>query len=578
MVDIAYILNPNNILTGSTENYHDYFHNLSLNNQLLTTDQLDKLIKILSKKSLFVKKYNKIVVILKSLTDKHVLSVEQVDTVLSAYDNKKDYNSCYFESIDNLLKNGYQLTDQQIDILCHYKYENVQTLIINKDNGSLNDLNRLCLSLTSYKNYTNVIKSFIDKYKIVPDASTVNCLLQKYNNNEPNNYIDKFTINIINILIDAGLVVNMDVFKQIYGLLDYSKMLNHVEKLFVETPITSLSEINFVFDVLKYIKLTGTNCDNLLNYLNIISVILKLAEKHNCNFEIECLYKFIIPFYFWNDKLNMRALNSYIYIFGYNTYDSILDEIRKTYTFIIEKFMTRNNNDKKKIYPLLEHVCKQYDELGFDIIINRINGFSNKCVLIACSKGSEHMLTKFINMKFIPTIEHARLLPLYAKSTFICLISNGLKVNNEIIELGFKKYIYIDNLQIYDYQTGIDLYKLCYKYDVFPDTYITQLRNNPDVHIDLRLNIYYCDSTKKKIGKIKKSKFIDSEADTIKYIETKSVVVDQMMYDHAVVANKPELVAFFEQKHNMKPNYDALIRIPDFETRRIYLEKLNNNK
>ena len=105
------------------------------------------------------------------------------------------------------------------------------------------------------------------------------------------------------------------------------------------------------------------------------------------------------------------------------------------------------------------------------------------------------------------------------------------------------KYNYgIKNISDYGYETIEKIYRMCHEEQNFPIEYIDQFRHNGKTKLyeKIRLNCNHQDIID----------MIDGET-----------IIDDIMYDYAVINKNKDLILYFETKYNMKPNVTTLARI-----------------
>lgn len=512
-----------------------FFNELYRSNQLLTSNQLDAFIKkIVFGKSRSLINISINIEVLNILTQRHLLTEKQVSSILDCFKWKQKS----YVWIENLIKLGYNISDKQRIILIDHGYRQGIDLILNKDTATINDLNIIC---KMHELDNEKIKNFLDKFKIIPNLDTIEILCKniEYNINTTN------IIVAIDEMIKHNLPLSLAFIKILFNhiiFVEFSGSIKkYIERLFDENYVKCINDIEFIF-----IKLTP------MNILNILYLI-RLCSRFN------------IPHY--NDAKYLKLLMTANHD---NDKDKDNDKIfLKNYKDIVMVFLNSLSNESE-LLELLEHACHMSDEFTFDIILNKINKITDKCIIYACGSYNIRILKILLNMKVLPTIECLKALSdINSKNheIFNILISNGLVINLETIEIAFMKNIYIDNLQIYGYQPDIEVYKICYKYQCFPNTYILQLKKNPLLHMDIRLAIH-------KDNEYRDKDISKSEDKIIQLIKDNNIIPDYMMYGHAVSTNKTKLIEYFEIVFNMKPNLDALILIDDLSRRQEYLRRI----
>lgn len=587
------------ITNKSINSYEKFFNNLAQSGELLTPEQTDQVLQIISKPQ----NLDKSSYILKYLTKHHLLTKEQVDLVIELEyikknnnTQKKMYNGSNYMIywFDNLKRLGYHITEDQFTRLCECKYFPVYKDINVKNIFTKRDLDALCIIINN-QNIQKIIPKIteiVEKFHLVPDINTfknyyeslrkINYYSEMSHEIENENHMI-FRNKCISYIFEWGLEMTIDILKILEDhKIQFTYIEKYIEKLFMNNQ-KDLVEVDFLFDIKKvnFAFLASKSASKMntkiyLNFFDNISLITSLCKKYQVVLNIKNLYNLNIPFFPITNQQEFEdsyEINNKSIIHAIDKTDS--RKLNLTYRNIIQNFLS-NNYTIEQLQGLLENVCLTGDILAFDVITEHFKEFSNKCVDYACASENIYILKKLFEMKAFPTIENVKNLKYRAHDfTVKLLLDNGLKLNHEIVEILFTKEIYIDNLLVeHDYIVGMDLYKICYKYNRFPEIYTKQLEAVPNLFVDIRLAIYYCYDTKNCIKLRNKNMLQISESDIIKMIETQSIEPDITMYNHAVIANKQELVKYFENKYNMQPNLETLVLIENLSKRRQYLERI----
>jgi hypothetical protein len=226
---------------------------------------------------------------------------------------------------------------------------------------------------------------------------------------------------------------------------------------------------------------------------------------------------------------------------------------------VIHKFLEKNENEDVWL-SILDKVCLCGDKLIFDIITKTNKKLNYQCLINACINGSKYIIEKLLDMKYIPNVEcfnHAIVSHNGCKDEIVnLLLTNGLQINDDIINISIKNYYGIKNLNDYGYEDIVNVYKLCHEAQCFPLNYIEQFNKNEKIELYEKIR---CNCDHKII---------------INIIDVNKIVVDEIMYDIAVMNNNTELIKYFEENHKMKPNIITMARIPDYSNRMAYLKRI----
>lgn len=525
-------------------------------NETLTSSQLDNLIKKMVKgksRSLMTYRIAEGIELLGHITEKHLLSEKQVTLIIECIIScNRSIES--FQWIDNLIALGYELSDMQINKLVSMNYQKSIDMmfkkILQKDCSNIRELNLIC---SSPHIPLEDIEKYLNKYKINPTLETVESIIQMEKNKDPNIKTPIADLILMRILLlsQNGLQESVQVIQYIYKIFLIDILNDYIDKLFDKNIISKMSDINFMFKQEYHLPIVMEN----------IIYMLKKFEQYNIPRDFECLKNLMTqitrPAKYQEDNINQ---------YNYGRYTN--SNIEKYFDIIISFLKDSPLGFDNITYELelLEHACYISDILMFDILIKKINTYTNKCVINACVSWSINMLNILFDMKALPTLECVKQLGenRYRNiEIFNILLKNGLPINMETIDAAFEKEIYISSLDNYNVVADIELYKLCYKYDKFPNEYITQLDKNPSVNMDLRLSI-----ANKQTGPAK------TQEEIIEEIVTRGITPDYTMYDHAVCNNKLKLIQYFENEWKMKPSLNALVLIPDLTTRKQYMKRI----
>lgn len=552
------ILNTNYSLYGSNflDDCDSFLTKLYSKDEILTSQQVDSLIRKMIKgrsRSLLNYYGYKNIAVLNKLTEKHMLTEKQVGSIISCIKNNTDS----FKWIDNLIILGYQLADKQRDKLITLGYKAGIDLILKKGTSCIEELNSIC---SSVEFNLEKVETFLKKFNIIPAISTVEILIQKLSISATNYYGSYAAQNkqksdfefVIKKLIEYKLPPCIEVIEKLYKFIDFYQIPQYIDKLFNTNFINDLSDIAFMFD----------HQSHLLIPMGNIEYMLTKCEQYKIHLNPKYLKPLMIginksaePTGLYQSIINIKTYTHIKFI-----YDSQI--ILEPYYNIIDKFLQVSKGSELE---LLEHACYVSDRLVFDILINKSIEFTEKCVSNTCASHSINMLKILFNMKGLPNLDCVKSLTGNDNSNvqvFNLLLANGLPINIETIEVAFTKGLYISNLEDYGFKPDLDLYKICYKYNNFPNVYVIQLEKNSSIDMDIRLAIAGGLSTKK------------TEEEIIDLIKTRNILPDYMMYGQAIINYKHKLVEYFENEWKMKPNLDALVLINDLSYRQQYLKRI----
>lgn len=532
-----------------------FFKNLYSKNELLTPKQTDSFIKIMIRgksRSLLRFGGGKTIIALNRLTERHILTSGQVSLIINCIIN---YNDQSFKWVDNLILLGYQLSDLQRDKLIAIGYQAGIDLILNKETSTIDDLNGICNSIDFNLDKIDI---FFKKFGIIPTLKTLDIVISKFcpELSSVSYGESKFRQNFelaVKKLIEYKLVACVEVIHKIYKFIDLSSISDYIDQVFNSNPnkIYDMSVIGFMFNREAHSVIAISN----------VKYILSKCKQYSINIDLIYLKQLMIAI----NKYNKDNMGGYDQVFDIKKYTYVgyifeSQKVLEQYYSIINKFLEVS---KDLDMELLEHASYISDRLVFDILINKINKFTDKCVSNACSSGSVDILNTLFNMKALPTLDCVKSLSSYNHiDIFNLLLKNGLPINTDTIEAAFIKNIYISNLEDYGYKPDLVLYEICHKYRIFPWVYILQLENNLSVQMDIRL----------AIKNYEKKCLPDNQI--IDLIKLRNIIPDLMMYTEAVISNKSDLVEYFENECNMKPNLDTLILIENLSMRREYLKRI----
>ena len=437
---IDYILSKNySIYTKNFEiDCECFFKNLYSKNETLTTKQIDDFIKkIIKGKSRSLLSYSSSgrADVLNKLTERHLLTEKQINLLIPCVKTN-------FKWVDNLILLGYHLSDKQRDSLIISGYRAGVDLILNQNTSNVEELNSICNSAEF--NLGN-IDTFLKKFNVIPNIKTIDILIQKCGQLRPNNYYYNDTKkretsdlqSAVIKMIEHKLPVSIDVINKLYKHILLAKISEYVDVLFKDGHITKMDDISFMFDKTAHASPS----------INNIRYILTKCEQYKIEFDHKYLKQLMIFINYTSKSTSEQTESKFdikIYKHGVYLYDSQL--VIEPYYDIINCFIKFNNSAELE---LLENACLVSDRLMFDILIRKLNKFTDKCVYNTCASGSIDMLKILFNMKALPTIECLESLQNSSTSIFNMLLQNGLPINIQTIDIAFEKHLYIPNLEDY---------------------------------------------------------------------------------------------------------------------------------
>lgn len=566
-----------------------FFKQLEEKNEHLTPKQIDDFVKKIIKgksKSLIGRYGTNNIEVLNALTKNHLLTDKQINNIISCWIPKTFVLT--FKWIDNLILQQYIPTDKTRNTLIELGYTAGIDIILNKNESDINEFNAIC-NMSEIN--VDKIEAYMKKFKIIPTLESVDIIIAKlgafqYQSNYttyryPN--IKKedpdLLLKVIQIFILYGFPPSLEFLIKISKYIHLEKISDYVDQLFKLVIIKNSEDIASLF-----------SSNHHLITLNNIIYLLEMCKKYYIPVTVKILLPMITSTYkYKNDKVNNGFRKPILY--PYNIVQKELDFsglpgdennkiILSQYLYrthphtgslaeLIEKYfniitiLLKNSTAENLELELLEQACLVSDQLLFDVLINKLNKFTNQCLINACKSGYTEMLHVFFNMKALASIECLQALPLGSKPLFDLLLANGLPVNLKTIEVALLQDLYIDNLyDNYGFQPDIELYKLCHRHSIYPQQYITQMTNIPEINMAIRNAIDYASTIE------------GAQVSIIKMIESQGIIPDSMMYDDAIENGADTLVAYFEKEWGMRLNLTSIMRINDFSKRMKYLEIL----
>ena len=349
------------------------FKKLELENTLLSESEQDSLISFLCKglsKSFIA---NKSDVILNIITKRHLLSEKNVTRIIKCCGKNSKY-----EWIESLVKLGYKISDKQQAEIIVNGYKKGIIKMLDQETATYDDLMILCK--TAPYNITHMGK-FLSKFKLIPTiehlqtAITANSFVIK----SYSKYIGIASVYLDDVLmqfLNHGLEFNID-------LLLYIMQKVHIKP-----------SVNIELHVYTE-KLIISNSISLNTFYNVLSL------KHqsdmiiqNCHIIIEIFVRNNLPL---NNDVYMHLMstshyNNNVYVRGKPTtytYDN-----DKIYCTEMAKCLDLLLNNCIPDVKHVEHACLMGDELSFDKMYQKINTFTETCLINACKSTSNNILTK----------------------------------------------------------------------------------------------------------------------------------------------------------------------------------------
>ena len=516
-------------------------------NETLTMSQLDSLIKKMIKgRSSSLVQYdchnysNKV---LNKLTERHMLTEKQISSLLLCMTSRE----MAYIWVDNLIVAGYKLSSKHLDTLISLGYRAGISLLLKNETATISDLNSICNSVNLD---INNLEQFLKKFKIIPTIETINILVTKFGSAyvPANQTDDKYNklITAVKKLIEYKLDQNVAIINNLFSVCYLNQFDDYINQLFENGIICSLNDIAPMFEKQSHELHKITNIKYMLTKFQDRNIILNPIYWNKLMTQIVCA-----PSNWIEPKCNSYKYSN---TNSCNTYADC-----KIYFEICEMFLNFANPSVES----LEAACLVADRMSFDMLINKLNKFSDQCVINVCAASATGMLNILINMKALPTLDCLKAIPINDNTIFQILLKNGLPLNYETLEAAFIKNLYVSNLSDYGITPGIELYRICYKYKKYPYEYTMQLDKNPSVNMDIRTAIDDVITSKQK-----------SQTEIIEMIKSRAIIPDYMMYGLAVISKKHELVTYFEQVWEMKPNLDTLVLIDDLYSRQQYYERI----
>ena len=300
----------------------------------------------------------------------------------------------------------------------------------------------------------------------------------------------------------------------------------------------------------------------IIKNMNDVLFIFKNICVENFTIVMDYIDKFEIPYSF--DALKLIVKSSEYEIFDdknggeYHQMIPINQPVKfeeKNYSLkrinLLLKFLDKKLSKQDWTF-FMEYVCLCHDEILFDVMIKNNVNVNVLCLENACQTQSLFIINKLFDLKIIPT-KKCFLNIIKEKNNeyllFDLLVSNGLKVDDELIKQGIEYGFYITNLSTYGYDPSEKLYEICHELRNFHEIYLKQLQ-----HIQ-NFEIYEAIRNKQNNGNI------------IEIIKSSNTTPDYIMYELALMTHSNDLISFFETEYNMKPTILSIIKLDDYHER-----------
>jgi hypothetical protein len=512
MATIDTLLNGNFSRYGYSSTFQtqcrEVFTALHKKGETLTENQVDELVTKTTKgksRSLLGNSSN--FVVLDLLTEHHMLNQKQVDMILCCFKSINSTNSVW---IDNLVTRGYKLTPKQQKTLNSYGYLAGPQLIISQSTATITDLLTICTHPKTVTDLSNVIK-FCEKFNIVPNDQCLSVVLSR----SQNTWSD-----ILKTFIKLKFVPTNQTLKNMLPL-GYSRNLNSLDMVLEH--LQTLDNPNILIDAL--LKCSNAFFDSVAATLGFISKKFKVIPQ------LEHLHSI--------SKLSRECDKG-----TYSSHHVLSHE--KLINFLLDTY---------KIEPTLETInraCMLADEILFNIAIKG-NILPESITLVhACKGGSIPIISALLNMKLIPDKECLRVLNgNYHQPIIKLLVSNGIYIDYDTLDMCFQNAIYFTDLQSMGIDCDDRLYEICHKYNYFPQQYLSSLTIPKDV-ITFRTMF---------------SNQYQTVALLKEYMTKTGVIPDQYCYNNALaIRTGPEIQSirnWLETEYKLKPTILSIMRIAD---------------
>jgi hypothetical protein len=378
------------------------------------------------------------------VTKKYLLTQTQVDSILDILNHKynKKYRAIFcFKWIDNLIKNKYIPTKEQIDKLASMGCTSISEFVKNDKKPSIKNFINLC-ELGCMK--IDEIASYFEKNKLIADneclKAALTCTipgkkLNAYNfyyTQEQNGSVDCYKI--LKVMFGCGLKPDMETYKIVR---DYIYLTLDIYKIMIQYGFKFDDEL--LFNCIRYIG------DHQINIIKQYSETNELSEK-----------------------LLIIVNNKYFTInYHYHNYAQI--DMNNFYDLFLKS--------KEVSLELCDYACKSESCKLFEYLVkeNKFkltdNSLENACMnnkyVNYCSDNYER-IKKLIDLRAVPTKKCVISLKNYTtemtNDILNLFIQSGLKIDYDIIDMLLaNKIVLEDDLTRYGLEYDNQLYYIIHK-------------------------------------------------------------------------------------------------------------------
>ncbi|ARF09155.1 hypothetical protein Catovirus_2_104 [Catovirus CTV1] len=519
----------NSYNANNVKNITDFFDVQDSSNKLLTTRQINDLIRQITKggkRSLFNngRQYPQMInVFLSRLTKKHLLSDEQVSKILRQMHIAVRLND---EWIHNLKKLGFKFTPDFVVLLAQ---KGVKESFKLADEINIVDINTILQIFGYYVPHNRedycekfgMLYEYLKKKKIVPNNKCLNF---------------GFSVNDFDVLRDLdklksiGFVVNVETFKIFFdNIKSYYSDEKYVKLCNVLVDNVIVDQADLIYDTMyNAIAKDASHITSIKQYkINLVSdITLSLVKKN------------IYPA---PDKLNILS----------NIKDN---SITKLYDIF---FDTLNYNCSELF---CDNICLQGNKMLFDYVVSKKKfKITNNSLTYACFSYNVPLIEELINMKCVANINCIKKIPKIEKKVMDLLLLSGLSINAELLVECYKKNYTFDDIRGLSYNEEL--------YFAFYDA------------LGLRKNVPYFNKMNAVIINFR-NMFDSCDIEHIKaYMEKENIIPDQYCYDSAFLFKNNKVVEWLEKDYKMKPTYLTFILSYNYAERKCIFDdyiKTNN--
>lgn len=442
----------------------------------------------------------------------------QTDKLLSCY-NPEPFQ---VDWLDILIQKKYNFSDNQLEILQNLEFD--IRPIFDYQIPTDNQIKYILAHIIKMVKYTR------------EDIISLNFL--KNRKNIPPDLLN-YTLSLYDGFISSGLVSAI----LISAILDYNLPDNQTVDIIINQKITC-SSLNLVLlktgllDKPELLEFYCQNFNHLKPVLDADWLILYFINKK--------IYPSLDGFNsILNTRINLLPDNP---DGGINIYKILINSNLKPNLETLHAVITSGSAK-----PEFEDLLKNHNIIPI-----------KKTILVALNQPSNYFLKRILSYKILP--DYSPNICSKNPEKLKYLISAGFRVKLDMVELYLSKNQHIDNLEIFNINYDENLYFLCYLYDYFPESYISQFNNNiGEKIIDFRSrsltdNIFQ--DTKIKIKKIinKLESTEISIKNITKYMESNKIEFDRYCLDNIIVANF-NLGKYFIKNYNYEPSILTYFKI-----------------